>query len=253
MSFSVASQNILADSYIKPEYFPHTAPEHLDSRWRWPALATHLARLDADVVCLQEIEQPVFSALHAQLGLLGYSGIFRRKGLGKPDGCAVFSRDANVRRLSDEPHYYGDDSGHLALLVDFEHDGRRFSIANTHVKWQPPTAPVEGGHGLRETTELFERIAADATRRTWIACGDFNATPDSEIVRRILARGFRDPFEATAYTANANGRKKKIDYLFATPDLVGRSRPLVPIQDDTPLPSESQPSDHLAIVADFTF
>ncbi|MEZ0229762.1 MAG: endonuclease/exonuclease/phosphatase family protein [Planctomycetota bacterium] len=250
MAFAVGSQNILADSYIKPEYFPHSAPEHLAPKWRWPALVAHLERLDADVLCLQECEPQVFDLVKAPLEPGGYAAIYFKKTGNKPDGCATFHRRAKLVFRGLERFVYSDGSGHVALLVELEHEGRVLTVANTHVKWQPPGTPLEGSHGILQTTELLDRIERGPCR-SWIACGDFNATPESEIIQRIEARGFRCPYPRDAFTANANDRRKKIDYLFATSDLVGHPRPLRAIEDKTPLPGLGEPSDHLAVVADF--
>ncbi len=250
MSFSVASQNILADSYIKPEYFPHSKVEHLEPRWRWPALVDHLERLDADVLCLQECEPSIFELVKKRLEPRGYSAIYLKKAGNKPDGCATYHRKAKLPFRSLERLFYADGSGHVALLVELEHEGRPFTVANTHIKWQTPETPLEGSHGILQTTELVDRIHRDPGR-SWIACGDFNAMPETEVIKRIVARGLRCPYPDDAYTANSNERLKKIDFLFATQDLVGKPRPLRAIEVGTPLPGPGEPSDHLAVVADF--
>ena len=56
---------------------------------------------------------------------------------------------------------------------------------------------------------------------------------------------------AGTYTCNANARVSMIDYVFYTEAF--RAQPVaVPVIDDqTPLPSYDQPSDHLALMAHF--
>ncbi len=60
MPFKVASYNILADSYINPAWYPGTDAELLDPAHRHPALVERIARMAADVICLQEVESDVF-------------------------------------------------------------------------------------------------------------------------------------------------------------------------------------------------
>jgi hypothetical protein len=50
-----------------------------------------------------------------------------------------------------------------------------------------------------------------------------------------------------AFTANANGRKKRIDFILYSDDFGATPAPIAPIGDDTPLPSDTEPSDHLPI------
>jgi len=85
-----------------------------------------------------------------------------------------------------------------------------------------------------------------------MVCGDFNRTPDSEVVTVMREAGYDDAHAGRpdARSAVANGKAKLIDYIFCSREL--RARPIDPpvIGDDTCLPSQEQPSDHLALVAE---
>jgi endonuclease/exonuclease/phosphatase family metal-dependent hydrolase len=112
-------------------------------------------------------------------------------------------------------------------------------------------APPDGRVALGQVRQLLGALdpAGDVE---WIACGDFNATPDSAILREADLAGLRDPFAGRdAFTANSNGRAKRIDYLLHAATLTCRPVDPPPIEDDTPLPSESEPSDHLPVRGDF--
>ena len=52
-------------------------------------------------------------------------------------------------------------------------------------------------------------------------------------------------------TCNPNRRAKMIDYLFHDGALRAEPFALPAVDDDTPLPSPDQPSDHVAVVARF--
>jgi mRNA deadenylase 3'-5' endonuclease subunit Ccr4 len=114
LSFRIASYNVLADSYVKPQWYPNVDPEIL--RWdrRKFALADGVARLDADIICLQEVEADAYALLEQSLGAKGCEGVYAKKGGDKPDGCAVFFRQGGLRFAGGAMAYYRD--GRLVLL-----------------------------------------------------------------------------------------------------------------------------------------
>ena len=61
--FSVASYNVLASAYIERAWYRRTPVIALDRAWRVPALVQHVAKLDADILCLQEVEPESFASL----------------------------------------------------------------------------------------------------------------------------------------------------------------------------------------------
>ena len=93
----------------------------------------------------------------------------------------------------------------------------------------------------------------DPPCRDWVVCGDFNYPSDAEAVGAMRDAGYSFAHADRLHirSAVANGRAKLIDYVFHTAGL--RARPLDPpaVTDDTKLPSPDQPSDHLALVAEF--
>ncbi len=258
MSFTAVSYNVLADAYIHPEWYPATPPSVLDPTWRQPALVRHLTKLSADVLCLQEVEPERFAAFDAHLRPLGYAGHYARKRGGKPDGSATFVREGSFSIQGVQTLHYADgsgtspSSGHLALVVNLEHSTHKLAVVNTHLKWDAPGTPLEAQRGYRQIRELLDARATLVPRcPAWIIVGDFNAAADSPVVRALRAAGFVDTYQdqATAFTCNPNGRAKRIDYLFHTPDLCSVPGALPHIDDRTPLPSADEPSDHLAVMA----
>src|SRR5262249_26840261 len=125
LSISIASYNILADSYVNPRWYLNVDPEVLRWERRKFALADRIARLDADILCLQEVEADAYALLERSLAAKGYNGGYAKKGAGKPDGCAIFFKQAGPRFAGADTLYYRDgrldvpDSGHLALIVSF--------------------------------------------------------------------------------------------------------------------------------------
>lgn len=231
----IVSYNVLADCYVKPEMFPLVRPEHLDRGYRRRLLIERLVGYAADVICLQEVEEEVFGEL--QTRLTGYQGVLARKGGGKPDGCATFVRG---RSASHQPRPYSDGTGHVALVTLLED----VAVVNTHFKWGSATSRV----GLDQAVELLDGLDSGVD---WIVCGDFNAAPDSALVAEFHRRGFADAYASIGGdTCNSNSTPKRIDY-FMHRGLRSMPLPLPAIDGRTPLPSETEPSDHLAIRATF--
>ncbi len=257
MSFTLTSYNVLASSYIKPSFYPRTPPNSLESAWRIPALVKHAVDLGSDVLCLQEVDVQTLAALRVALEPLGFEGHDARKGLGKPDGCATFFRSSlfNVKRVERLEYADGNglepDSGHVALVVALEYEGRTVAVANTHLKFDPPSTLLSERRGYRQITQWLverDRLVPDAD--AWILCGDFNVTPENDVITVLHDAGLEYAHHGLdAPTCNSNDCAKMIDYVFHDARL--RSVPVLPprIDDLTPLPSLEQPSDHLALSA----
>lgn len=260
MSFSVVSYNVLAAAHVQRAWYPRTPALVLNSAWRVPALVGYVANLGADIICLQEMEIETFSALRLRLSSLGYASQYAPKRGGRPDGCATFYRRNLFELVDADVVAYGDgdggeaDSGNVALVAVLQSGGRKCVVANTHLTWDPPDIPITARRGDRQAKQLLlesETIADAADAR--ILAGDFNATPDSEIVAKIERAGFRYPHRdhGGVFTCNINGRAKMIDYLFHSSALASEPQSIIRIDDRTILPSAEQPSDHVAIVARF--
>lgn len=253
---TVLSWNVLSDAYVRPGYFPHTDPALLAPGVRTPRIVARLVALTPDVVCLQEAEPALFEAALAALAPLGFVGRFTQK-RGKPDGCATLVRTGTLAVESFREIAYSDggadrpDSGHVALLAVVSASGTRIGIANTHLKWDDPGTLDEARWATRQIPGLLAAASSTQTPVPWILCGDFNVTPDSPVHAQITAAGYVDAYAAlpAALTSNANEDAKRIDYLFHAPELRLEPVPIPSIGDRTPLPSESEPSDHLAIAA----
>lgn len=259
-SFRLASYNILADSYVKPQWYPHVEPEAL--RWdkRKLALAERIARLDADLLCLQEVEADAYALFEHRLSAQGYAGIYAQKERGKSDGCATFFRQQALRFAGSETLHYHDrlgaepDSGHLALITNFTSERGVIRVVNTHLRWDKADKPPEEHIGYRQLSELIDHhFTPDQTAFAWIICGDLNAESGSAIVNKLADSGFLDAYQGHEQaTCNPNRRAKRIDFIFHTASLRAEPARLMEIDGFTPLPSADEPSDHLAGMARFT-
>lgn len=254
LAITVASYNVLADAYVRPEYYPNCRPDVFPARQRYPRLAERIAGLDADVVCLQEVDWAMFRILYERLASEGYRGYWAQKGCEKPDGCAVFARSAlvvgepEVLRYNDG-HGKRGSSGHVAQIAEIACGDRHVAVVNTHLKWFAPDAATNDQLGLIQARELLAHLSVALPV---IVCGDFNAETGSHVLAAFRAAGFEDAHDVTSATANPSGRAKKIDYLMHTGALTARPKKTPHVGNTTPLPSATEPSDHVPLVATFT-
>lgn len=254
MSFSVATYNVLADAYIRPEWYPFTPGRLLDPSARLPLLLDHLVALDVDLLCLQEVEPGPFAAMKRTLAPLGYEGSLLQKSSGKPDGCATFYR-RDVFDLADAARLdYAAAPGHIAQILSLQDARSLLGIANTHLRWVAPATPPEEHRGDQQVAQLLEERERKAPGcQAWILCGDLNAEPGSAAIVRIERAGFASSHADLpgSHTSNANQRAKTIDYIFHSSALGAEPLAVPAIDDHTPLPGPDQPSDHVALRARF--
>jgi CCR4-NOT transcription complex subunit 6 len=259
-SFSAATYNVLAPAYIHPAWYPRTSSLVLNPAWRIPALVGHVASFGDDIICLQEVELEVFSALRMRLGELGYGSQYARKRAGKVDGCATFYRqglfelvDANIILYADG-HGAEADSGNIALVAVLRSNAGSIGVINTHLTWDPPEAALEARLGYRQVSQLLRDYKGmESEMRSWVIAGDFNATPESSTIALLGSAGldFAHRHLPGVYTCNANARAQMIDYLFYSAALRAEPLPLPRVDDRTALPSAEHPSDHVPVRAKF--
>lgn len=249
MSFTVASWNVLADAYVRPDLYAGCRPEAIDPALRLGRLLDRVEALDADVVCLQEVEED-FSA-HMALSM-PWKKCFAKKGGNRKDGCEIRFRPPLTPAAWDS-FRYADGSGHVALVAVAEVEGGPVGIATTHLKWDPPGTAPEERFGLRQADELVAALRERAAGMPWIVCGDFNVTAEDAVIARFAAAGLRDAYASRSrdVTCVANGRARRIDFILYTADLMATPRPLRILSNDSVLPSPEMPSDHLPIAAAF--
>lgn len=234
-NLTIATWNILATAYIRPQFYPNVDPAHLDPLGRIPAVAKRARELNADILCLQEVERASFDAIQKEL--LNYSGFLEMKPQDRPDGCATFLRGFSflaAKRVVLE-------QGHIAQVLTLSPD---LVIANTHLKWNPPSRHF----AERQARQLLESLPA---ARIQIVCGDFNAEPGSGPLRIFEDAGFTHPHQNTP-TFNSSQKAKQIDFILHRGDVQVTPQEVPAIDDHTPLPSALHPSDHLPLSATLT-
>ena len=257
-SLVVATYNILASAYIQRARYPRSPAMVLTPAWRIPALVQQISTLEADILCLQEIESETLAAINSRLGSRGHASRYARKGGDSPEGCSTFYRqdcavliDETVIRFADGGGAESD-TGNVALVTIFSVFGHRLGVINTHLTWDPPGTAREAQRGLRQVNQLtreYEKMTAAAD--AWIIAGDLNVTPGSEIVALMEGMGFRYAHDRAGMTCSFNGEIKMIDYLFHSSRLHAKPTDSFAIDARTVLPSAEQPSDHVPVIARF--
>ncbi len=260
MAFTAVSYNILATAYIQRAWYPRTPALILNPAWRLPALVQYLAKLNADLFCLQEVEPESFVALRVSLSDLGYAGEFVRKLAGRPDGLAIFYRSGIFDWLGARVVAFADgggfahDSGYVAQLARLRHGDKTLGVINTHLTWDPPNSARELQRGLRQIQQCVAEYRLTAGEADgWIVSGDFNVAPEGEPVGLLRQAGFDFAHRefADAVTCNMGGSARMIDYLFHSTALSAAPSAPRRIDDQTILPSAEEPSDHIPIMAHF--
>ncbi len=246
-SFSVVTWNVLATAYIRASFYPRTERQFLEPAWRHGAIVRHARAFDTDVICLQEVDEEIFAALCSDLHAT-HAGELAMK-TGKPDGCATFVRASRFRIDRTERIAYDDASGHIAQILELRHEDERVTISNTHLKWDKPKTPSADRYGIKEARRALDALEKN-TNASQIVCGDFNVTPDSDVIAMFASKGFVDAHRdlPNAHTCNSNDHARRIDFILTRG---ANTKPRSPnaLGDRTALPSEDEPSDHLALGA----
>lgn len=228
----LVSYNVLANAYVKPEYYRECPAEALDPVRRRKLLLERIHGLQADVLCLQEAEADLIEEIQRP-------GRFFQKGRGKPDGCAILVNHNGPLRWSE--HHYGDGSGHGALLLHLP----GLTIGTTHLKYDPPES--KPGFGLGQIQEMLQRLDGPA-----LICGDFNCDSGDPIVQSCQAKGLKDAFANTTpgHTFVRKGQGWRIDFVLHTSEVKVRALPMPELESEQTGPSRSEPSDHLPLVVE---
>ncbi|MFV8751928.1 endonuclease/exonuclease/phosphatase family protein [Nannocystaceae bacterium ST9] len=255
--FSAATYNVLANAYVRPDRYRGCPPGSLEPGPRRRLLLDRIAALDVDLLCLQEVEPDAHEAIAARLGS-AYAGVYAQR-RARPDGASLFVRRSCLSLERHEVLHYrthAERDDQLALLGQLRLGDRRLLVASTHLQWCADTTPPDQHLGRGQMIELLDHLAREGSGATWILAGDLNAVSQSSVVEVALARGLvlgaktQRPWD----TCNANGRPRKLDYLLVSAgQLDARPGVLPTLRRDTPMPSSSEPSDHLPLRIDFRF
>ncbi|XP_024992001.1 carbon catabolite repressor protein 4 homolog 4 isoform X1 [Cynara cardunculus var. scolymus] len=110
--FRVVSYNILAQVYVKSSKFPYSPAPCLKWKARSSVVLDVLKSLDADILCLQELDE-YDNFYKEKVEKHGYSSIYIKRSGRKSDGCGIFYKHKKLELIVEERIDYND----LANLI----------------------------------------------------------------------------------------------------------------------------------------
>jgi mRNA deadenylase 3'-5' endonuclease subunit Ccr4 len=105
-TFSVVSYNVLCDAFVwDPPVYPYCPDWALDADYRAAKAVDMLRDVNADILCLQEVD--AFAEFWVpKLRQLGYEGLYKKRTGDKPDGVATFYRTSRFAFIQSETIEY---------------------------------------------------------------------------------------------------------------------------------------------------
>ncbi|NWJ06871.1 ANGE2 protein, partial [Crypturellus undulatus] len=191
MSYNILSQNLLEDN---SHLYKHCHQPLLIWSYRFPNILQEIKQLDADVLCLQEVQEDHYrTEIKSSLESLGYHCEYKMRTGRKPDGCAICFKTSKFSLISSSPVEFfrrdiplldRDNVGLVLLLQPRLHckTSAAVCIANTHLLYNPRRGDIK----LTQLAMLLAEIASvacqkDGTFCPIIICGDFNSVPGSPL------------------------------------------------------------------------
>jgi len=223
--FRIASYNVLAKCYAKTRHFTRCKPEYL--RWdvRRKALMEVVRELDADILCLQEVDN--YSHFWVkELQHLGYTGCYKQRNAdSKNDGCATFFRTEKFEKVSHDSIEFDrvpDEGGkrpdfathNVALLTLLRptsvSDGSCICVANAHLFWDPMYEDVKLAQAralVKAAEDMVHESGVQAPATPIILAGDFNSMPGSDVYNFLT----RDAAFSSSYVACGKTGDEAVD------------------------------------------
>ncbi|KAL8963745.1 MAG: hypothetical protein Q9193_000023 [Seirophora villosa] len=212
-TLSVLSYNILCDKYATTSQYGYTPPQVLSWSYRKDILLDEIRGLNADIVCLQEVDQERYNEFfRRELAHQDYRGVFSPRARAKTmadkeakfvDGCATFYKSRKYILLEkhvidfantaiNRPDMKGEHDvfnrvmprDHIAVVTFFENraTGSRLIVVNVHIYWDPAYEDVklvQVAIMMDQVSKLAERWAkyAPCADKTAFRHGDVDGEP----------------------------------------------------------------------------
>ena len=193
----------------------------MDGRFEAEAVAKLLAKENADVILLSEVDRGWLlnggqDQLRIIASLLGMHASFG-PAADPVWGDAILSRAPQTGVHNQPLTQFDAYTGAQALLATIELDGQPVTFISTHLQTGP-----EGTNDTQGQADELAELMSSQTNPT-VMGGDLNTTPDSGPWRTVLGTGFSDALAPIrpAYTWSAEDPSEEIDHIFLSPSLVG--------------------------------
>ncbi|XP_066467812.1 protein angel homolog 2 isoform X2 [Tiliqua scincoides] len=194
--FTVTSYNILSQDLLEDNshLYKHCRRHVLAWDYRFPNILSDIKQLDADVLCLQEVQEDQYhTEIKPSLEALGYHCEYKMRTGRKPDGCSICFKTSKFSLLSSNPVEFfrrnipllDRDNVGLVLLLQprfYYKPATAICIANTHLLYNPRRGDIK----LTQLAMLLAEITNVAIQEDGrfcplVLCGDFNSVPYSPL------------------------------------------------------------------------
>ncbi|KAL0276989.1 UNVERIFIED_CONTAM: hypothetical protein PYX00_004431 [Menopon gallinae] len=201
---SVATYNVLSQELLEKHNYLYSSHDHRSLRWsiRRDILLEELALLNADVLCLQEVDSYLVESFYDSfLNEKGYQGVYKRRTHGKIDGCAIYFKSDKFNLVeSSKVEFFmesvrllnRDNIGIVLKLSLKDRPDVELIAATTHLLYNPKRADIKLAQTQVMLAEI-ERLAYKSTDPNTslpkylpiIFTGDMNYSPDSAIYQLV--------------------------------------------------------------------
>lgn len=229
MSYNILSQTLLR---LNRSLYKKCDREALPWEYRWSNLRREITDIDADVLCLQEIEECHFEDdICPFLDGAGYQCQYKRRtgnNATKPDGVLIAFKKANFRLVAERKveYYRGENDlvnqhnvGLIALLEpESPSSGTQVDmlcVVNTHLLYSPKRGDVKLAQLATLFAEVHRVLCGFGGRKIPILlCGDFNSTCASLIYEFVTRQHIEfEGLDARVVSGQKTGPRGKIRYL----------------------------------------
>ncbi|KAE8600513.1 hypothetical protein XENTR_v10013290 [Xenopus tropicalis] len=190
LSYNILSQDLLEDN---SHLYDHCRRPLLFWSYRLPNILKELVDLNADILCLQEVQEDHYTTqIKPSLESLGYHCEYKTRTGSKPDGCAICFKANKFSLVSVTPvEYYRPnisllDRDNIGLVLLLRPKSQRVApvicVANTHLLYNPRRGDIK----LAQLAILLAEITSVAFTGEKgfcpiVLCGDFNSVPGSPL------------------------------------------------------------------------
>lgn len=243
---TIISYNILADECVTSDIYPGN--EQIDWSIRFPRLCQKIEKSCPDIICLQEVTEASFAKFKEIFP--NYIGALAKKNSTSGIGIATFCKKGLFNKVTFVPELCPGTSncGNFAvqpiLITRITSDSNKeFILINTKVKWS------NNSDEHTPTINHFAHLVERAPQQHFMIVGDFNLCPESKHIIALKDCGVIDVFENDNSPTNcANNKIQRIDYIFASRDLLASPIPCSKISEGATLPNVEEPSDHIPLI-----
>ena len=202
----IMSFNVLAQSLTSTTRFPYCDRQVLKWRYRRVSLIKEMLSLNADILCLQEVDNYEEWWLE-KMGLAGYDGVYlQQTNEIRRDGVAIFykrdlfqlfqTKEVRFDELSsDFANPVRALTGHVALIIGLQpweesSDASAVCVTTTQLVSGSGFADVHWAQSRRLIEEV-QKFNADFQLPT-VICGSFNCPPGHEVYEMVTTGVLRE-------------------------------------------------------------